>query len=123
MELKEIGPVSSAKVMGILYAGIGLIAGVLFACVALTGAALGNGFESTNPLWSGLFGVGAILVLPVVYRSARSTRGPDPVRSLQHHRATGWRDSGDASVARDDHSVHAASTAGAGMAAFAMTMR
>jgi hypothetical protein len=67
MELKEIGPVSSAKVMGILYAGIGLIAGVLFACVALTGAALGNGFESTNPLRSGLFGVGAILVLPVVY--------------------------------------------------------
>ena len=50
MELKEIGPVSSAKVMGILYAGIGLIAGVLFACVALTGAALGQRLESTNPL-------------------------------------------------------------------------
>ena len=66
MELKEIGPVSSAKVMGILYAGIGLIAGVLFACVALAGAALGNGFECTNRFWSGMFGVGAIVVLAVL---------------------------------------------------------
>ena len=123
MELKEIGPVSSAKVMGILYAAIGLIAGVLFACVAMAGAAMGNGFESTSPLLGAACSASAPSSASGVVRTARSTRGPDLLRSLQHHRATGWRDSGDASVARDDHAVHAASTAGAGTAAFAMTMR
>ena len=67
MELKEIGPVSSAKVLGVFYAAIGLIAGVVVACIAVAGAALGNGVENVSPILGGMFGVGAIVLLPVLY--------------------------------------------------------
>ena len=47
MELKEIGPVSCAKVLGILYGGIGLIAGVIVGFFAVAGAALGQRQRTT----------------------------------------------------------------------------
>ena len=41
MVLKRVGVGSAAKVMGALYAGIGLIIGFLIACAALLGGAIG----------------------------------------------------------------------------------
>ena len=67
MELKAIGPVSSAKVLGVFYTAIGLIAGVIVAAIGLTGAVVGHASEGMNPMLSGLFSVGAIVVLPVLY--------------------------------------------------------
>ena len=67
MELKAIGAVSSAKVLGVFYSAIGLVAGVIVAVIALAGTALGNGSESMNPLLGGLFGASAIVLLPVLY--------------------------------------------------------
>ena len=67
MELKEIGPVSCAKVLGIIYAGIGLIAGVIVGFFAAVGTALGNGAEHVNPFVGSLLGVGAIVILPLLY--------------------------------------------------------
>jgi hypothetical protein len=67
MELKEIGPVSSAKVLGVFYAAIGLIAGVIIAFIAMAGAAMGNGLEEMSPFIGGMFGLGAIVLLPVLY--------------------------------------------------------
>jgi hypothetical protein len=67
MELKAIGPVSSAKVLALFYAAIGLIAGVIVAIVAAAGAAMGNGPEHVSPLLGGVFGVSAIVLLPPVY--------------------------------------------------------
>ena len=67
MELKAIGPASTAKVLGCSTRRSGLIAGLIVAAVALGGAAFGGGFEDVNPLLGGMFGVGAIVLLPVVY--------------------------------------------------------
>jgi hypothetical protein len=67
MELKEIGPVSCAKVLGILYGGIGLIAGVIIGFLAVAGGALGHGNNYGNPFLGSLFGMGAIVFLPVMY--------------------------------------------------------
>jgi hypothetical protein len=52
---------SCAKVSGILYALIGLIVGALFSFVALIGAAIGNSPEGM------LFGIGAIILMPIFY--------------------------------------------------------
>ena len=67
MELKAIGAVSSAKVLGVFYTAIGLIAGVIVAAIGLFGAAVGHASEGMNPMLSGMFSVGAIVVLPVLY--------------------------------------------------------
>jgi len=67
MELKSIGPASTAKVLGVLYAAIGLIAGLVVAVIAIAGTAFGGGFEDVNPMLGGMFGVGAIVLLPVLY--------------------------------------------------------
>jgi hypothetical protein len=67
MELKAIGAVSSAKVLGVFYTAIGLIAGVIVAAFGLTSAALGSGSDSMNPMLGGLVSVSAILLLPVLY--------------------------------------------------------
>jgi hypothetical protein len=67
MELQQIGPVSAAKVLGVFYAAIGLVAGAVAACIVLVGAAMGNGSEHSSSLFSGLFGVGAVVLFPILY--------------------------------------------------------
>jgi hypothetical protein len=67
MELKAVGAVSSAKVLGVLYPAIGLIAGVIVAIIGIAGAALGNRSDSMNPVLGGLFSAGPVVLLPVLY--------------------------------------------------------
>jgi hypothetical protein len=59
-KIKRIAPKSFAKVLGTLYAAVGLIGGAIFSLVSITGAlsGQGNGF---------FFGVGAIVILPILY--------------------------------------------------------
>ena len=67
MTIKRIDPMSVAKISGVLYAVMGLIIGAFFALVSMMGA----GFARTGLLGGGLFsmmfGVGAIILLPIFY--------------------------------------------------------
>jgi hypothetical protein len=61
--ISRIGPVSAAKVCGLVYAAIGLCIGVLvFLGSLLGGAALGRAFGFGMGM-----GIGAVIILPIVY--------------------------------------------------------
>lgn len=67
MILRRIGVWSAAKIAGVVYAAIGLIAGVIIALVSSAGAMAGMQ-TSDAPAWLGaVLGVGAIVLLPVIY--------------------------------------------------------
>ncbi|HEX6199700.1 MAG TPA: hypothetical protein VF150_05500 [Thermoanaerobaculia bacterium] len=70
MIVKRIGVLSLGKVMGTIYGGMGLLFGLIFSFVSLLGAAFGAAFQDGSGLESmfGLvFGVGAVVFLPVFY--------------------------------------------------------
>jgi hypothetical protein len=68
MVLKRVGVMSCAKISGAMYALIGLIAGAIFALFSLVGAGFAAAAaESSSPLLGMLFGVGAIIILPLFY--------------------------------------------------------
>jgi len=70
MIIKSIRVLSLAKVMAVIYAGIGLIAGLIFSFFALLGTAFGTAFQDANgpeAIFGVLFGVGAVIVLPILY--------------------------------------------------------
>jgi transmembrane protein DUF3566 len=65
MELKRVGPWSAGRVCGAVYAVMGLIFGLLFACAAVV-----NGMMTRNSdgvAFGAGFGVGAIVVFPILY--------------------------------------------------------
>jgi hypothetical protein len=62
--VKRIGVSSLGKIMGILYAFAGFIIGVFLALFSLIGAALA---PRTMGAFGALFGVGAIIALPIIY--------------------------------------------------------
>ncbi len=64
MVLKKIGVGSCAKVSGVLYGGLGLIFGCVFALASLVGAGMGAG---KSGLMGAVFGVGAIVLMPLLY--------------------------------------------------------
>ena len=66
MVLRRIDPLSAGKFLGVLYALLGLLMGALFTLASLLGAVAaaqrgGNGAAGM------LLGVGAIVILPVLY--------------------------------------------------------
>lgn len=68
MVIREVGVGSAAKIFGALYAVFGLIAGLIVAAVALAGAGLAGTGDEAMPGWfGGLFGVGAVIFLPIMY--------------------------------------------------------
>ncbi len=70
MIVKRIGVMSSAKVSGFLYAGMGLILGFFMSFVSLFGLAFGRAIDQGNgvePIVGAMFGLGAIVLLPLVY--------------------------------------------------------
>lgn len=70
MVIRRIGPGSLAKVMGTMYALWGFIFGAFFALIAMAGAGIGAAAsdEPGMPMWLGpIFGVGAIIFLPILY--------------------------------------------------------
>ncbi len=68
MVIREVGVGSAAKIFGALYAVFGLIAGLIVAAVALGGAGLAGTGDEAMPGWfGGLFGVGAVIFLPIMY--------------------------------------------------------
>lgn len=70
MIVRRIGVMSLAKVMGTIYGGLGLVFGLIFSFVALLGAAFGSAFQDATgveALLGALFGVGAVVFLPLFY--------------------------------------------------------
>jgi len=68
MVLKRIGVVSSGKLSGVFYALIGLIIGAILSLVSLLGMAFGAMSESPLGALGGLlFGLAAIIAMPVLY--------------------------------------------------------
>ena len=63
-KIKKIGVLSLGKILGIVYAIIGLIFGVFITLFSLTGATFS---QSGAGLFGHLFGVGAIILLPIFY--------------------------------------------------------
>ena len=65
MIIKRIGPLSCAKLSGLLYAIIGLLIGGVFSLAAMAGA-----FASETAGAAGIgaiIGVGAVIVFPILY--------------------------------------------------------
>jgi hypothetical protein len=71
MIIRRVGVGSLAKMLGAMYAGIGLIFGFFVSLAALFGAALGGQMPGQGnqipPILGVLFGLGAVILLPVVY--------------------------------------------------------
>ncbi len=67
MVLKKVGVLSVAKILAVVYAAIGVVAGFFFAVFSLIGAAAGAAAREAAPFIGALFGVGAIIILPVFY--------------------------------------------------------
>ena len=68
MVLRRIGVWSLARMMGLLYAGLGVIIGAVFGLFALAGAGLVQATDSDEPAFiRALFGAGALVIFPVFY--------------------------------------------------------
>jgi hypothetical protein len=65
--LKRIGVLSCGKMMGVLYALLGLIIGAVFSLLSFVGAMAGVASGEKEAVFGLLFGVGAILILPIFY--------------------------------------------------------
>ena len=63
MIIKRIEPFQCAKVVGTIYAILGFIVGLLFTLFARMGA----GALGTLPFGGAIFGIGAVVLVPLVY--------------------------------------------------------
>jgi hypothetical protein len=70
MTIKSVGVLSIAKIAAVVYAGLGLLGGIIFACFALVGAGITSAMQQNAqlpPVFSLVFGVGAIVAMPIIY--------------------------------------------------------
>lgn len=65
MVIKRIGPVSCAKIAGILYLVLGLIFGAIFSMASLAGALVSDTPGSAG--FGALVGASSIVVFPILY--------------------------------------------------------
>ncbi len=71
MVIKSVGVMSVAKVLGAMYATIGLIFGLFISLAAMVGglASMQSELGMEGGMMGALFGVGAIVLLPAIYGS------------------------------------------------------
>lgn len=62
MVINRVGPLSCAKVVGLLYAILGLIMGGIVSLISATG-----GFNPGRDAASPIFGIAAVVLFPVAY--------------------------------------------------------
>lgn len=65
MVITRVAPLSAAKIAGVLYVVIGLVAGAVVSMAAMIGAFAPRGDE--DAFAGALLGVGSIVVLPIFY--------------------------------------------------------
>lgn len=68
MIVKRIGAMSLARITGIIYAGLGLVIGAVFAMFSVFGGAVGvlAGYD-VGPFLGIFLGAGAIVTFPIMY--------------------------------------------------------
>lgn len=66
MVIRSIGVVSVGKIYGAMTAAVGLLLGIVFALASLAGAGL-YGTEDGLGFMGPMLGIGAVIVLPIVY--------------------------------------------------------
>jgi hypothetical protein len=67
MVINRVNPLSVAKLAGMLYTILGLIFGAIISLVALAGGMAGNSDEPGAAAMGAIFGVGAVILLPILY--------------------------------------------------------
>ena len=67
MTITRVGPLSCAKIAGILYAGIGLIAGAFFSLFAMISGFAAAANNDGAGAFGAIFGMGAIILAPIFY--------------------------------------------------------
>jgi hypothetical protein len=67
MTITRVGPLSIAKIAGLLGVVIGLIFGAFVSLFSLAGAAFGASEGNDGAMFGAIFGVGAIILLPIFY--------------------------------------------------------
>jgi len=67
MILKRVGPLSCGKIGGLLYGLMGLLFGAIFALFSLVGAGFAGSDLGGGMLPGAIFGVGAVIMLPLFY--------------------------------------------------------
>ena len=65
--INRVGVLSLAKVLAVLYALFGLIFGALMAAFSLIGAGFAQATDAEGAWVGALFGVGAVILLPILY--------------------------------------------------------
>lgn len=67
MVINRVGPLSVAKLAGMLYAVLGLIFGAIVSLIALAGGMTANADEPGAATVGVIFGAGAVILLPILY--------------------------------------------------------
>jgi hypothetical protein len=67
MVIRRINVWSAARMYGAISAAVGVIAGFVIALLSTVGAGLGGPGDDIPGWFAGVFGIGAIIVLPVFY--------------------------------------------------------
>jgi hypothetical protein len=70
MTLNRIGVLSCGKVLGTLYVAVGFVFGLIFSLISVLGMAIGAGsgeIGGGQALFGMLFGIGAVIILPIFY--------------------------------------------------------
>ena len=67
MVITKVNALSVAKVAAVLYAGMGLLIGALFSLIGMIGVGAALSGQEGAGFLSMLFGVGAIIVMPICY--------------------------------------------------------
>jgi hypothetical protein len=65
MIIRHVGPLSCAKIAGLLYATLGLVFGCILSLVAMAGGLAGNTAAAAG--LGATVGVGVVIALPIVY--------------------------------------------------------
>lgn len=84
MVVRKVGAVSLGKIMGIIYAVFGLIFGAIVSIISLLGAASAEG----SGAFGAMMGVGAIIIVPIVYGVMGFIAGI--ITALIYNVAAGW---------------------------------
>jgi hypothetical protein len=66
MRIRRVDPLSLVKILVFIYAAIGFVVGAFLALLAVAGTPLGP-TTAESPAGNLLFGLGAIVLLPIVY--------------------------------------------------------
>jgi hypothetical protein len=67
MIVKSVGVWSVGRIYGTISAGMGLLFGLFVAALSVVGAGFAGRNEGMPPFMGSLFGVGAVILLPIFY--------------------------------------------------------